>query len=107
MQRKYSGINGSMIEVSKTFVRRGCTDQRAYVDRTSMHIGDGGSFELVDMFCYLGDMLSVDGDADAAVEARVRKGWNKFKQHVSAMSSGTPIAMLERRGHRHCSDFHN
>jgi len=23
------------------------------------------------MFCYLGDMLSVDGDADAAVEARV------------------------------------
>jgi len=24
------------------------------------------------MFCYLGDMLSVDGDDDAAVEARVR-----------------------------------
>ena len=27
-----------------------------------------------------GDILSVDGDADAAVEARVRKGWNKFRQ---------------------------
>ena len=27
--------------------------------------------ELVDNFCYLGDMLSVDGDADAAVEARI------------------------------------
>jgi len=27
--------------------------------------------ELVDKFCYLGDMLSVDGDADAAVEARI------------------------------------
>ena len=26
---------------------------------------------LVDKFCYLGDMLSVDGDADAAVEARI------------------------------------
>ena len=52
VQRKYSGINGSMIEVSKTFVHRGCTYQRASVDRTSMHIGDGGSFELVDMFCY-------------------------------------------------------
>jgi len=25
----------------------------------------------VDKFCYLGDMLSVDGDADAAVEARI------------------------------------
>jgi len=24
-------------------------------------------------------MLSVDGDADAAVEARIRIGWNKFR----------------------------
>jgi len=30
--------------------------------------------ELVDKFCYLGDMLSVDGDEDAAVEARIRIG---------------------------------
>jgi len=28
--------------------------------------------EVVDKFCYLGDMLSVDGDADAAVEARIQ-----------------------------------
>jgi len=38
--------------------------------------------ELVDKFCYLGDMLSADGDADAAVEARIRIGWNKFRQLV-------------------------
>jgi len=25
-------------------------------------------------------MLSVDGDADAAVENRIRIGWNKFRQ---------------------------
>jgi len=36
--------------------------------------------ELVDKFCYLGDMLSVEGDADAAVEARIRTGWNKVRQ---------------------------
>ena len=28
-----------------------------------------------------GDMMSVDGDADAAVEARIRIGWNKFRQY--------------------------
>ena len=33
---------------------------------------------LVVKFCYLGDMLSVDGDADAAVGNRIRIGWNKF-----------------------------
>jgi len=49
----------------------GCTDQLASMDRTSMDIGDVVSLELVDQFCYLGDMLSVDGDADAVFEARV------------------------------------
>ena len=36
-----------------------------------MDIGASAKLELVDKFCYLGDMLSVDGDADAAVEARI------------------------------------
>ena len=39
------------------------------------------------MFCYLGDMLSVDGDADAAVEARIRTGWNKFRQLVPLLTN--------------------
>jgi len=43
--------------------------------------------ELVDKFCYLGDMLSVDGDADAAVETRSRIGWNKFSQLVPLLSN--------------------
>jgi len=57
---------------------RGCTDQTANMDRTSTDIGDSVRMELVDTFCYLVDKLSVDSDADAPVEARVRKGWNKF-----------------------------
>ena len=28
-------------------------------------------YKSMDEFCYLGDMLSVEGDADAAVEARI------------------------------------
>ena len=44
-----------------------------------MDIGASAKLELVDKFSYLGDMLSVDG-ADAAVEARIRIGWNKFRQ---------------------------
>ena len=36
-------------------------------------IGEGASLEwIVDKFCYLGDMFSIDGDADAAMEVRVR-----------------------------------
>jgi len=39
-------------------VIRGCTDQRASVDRTSMDIGDAAGLELVDKFCYMGDMIA-------------------------------------------------
>ena len=51
--------------------------------RTSVDIGGDANLMLVDKFCYLGDMLSVDGDADAAVETRIRTGWNKFRQLVT------------------------
>ena len=32
----------------------------------------------LDKLCYLGDMLSLDGDADASVETRIQIGWSKF-----------------------------
>jgi len=60
-------------------------------------IGDSANLDVVDKFCYLGDMLSVDGDADAAVEARIRIGWNKFRQLVPLLSN-SDISLIRRRG---------
>jgi len=39
--------------------------------------------------------LSVDGDADAAVEARVRIGWNKFRQLVPLLTN-RDISLIRR-----------
>ena len=55
--------------------------------RTSVDIGARAKLELVDKFCYLGDMLSVDGDVDAAVGAGIRIGWNKFRQLVPLLTN--------------------
>jgi len=60
-----------------------------------MDIADGASLQLVDTFYYLGDTLSVDGDADAAVEARVCNGWNKFRQLVPLLTN-QDISLLMR-----------
>ena len=54
---------------------------------TRVDIGASAKLESVDELCYLGDMLSVDGDADAAVEARIRIGWNKFRQLVPLLTN--------------------
>ena len=40
-------------------------------------------------------MLSVDGDADAAVKARIRIGWNKFRQLVPLLTN-RDISLIRR-----------
>jgi len=57
--------------VMKLFICIGCLNPVTRTGCTSVDIGASANLELVDMFCYLGDMLSVDGDTDAAVEVRI------------------------------------
>ena len=75
----YSGIKGSMFKVMKSFTCKGCLNPVTSTGGTSVDL------EVVDKFCYLGDMLSVDGDADAAVDATILVGWNKFMHHCLPM----------------------
>ena len=60
-----------------------------------MDIGASANLEVVDKFSYVGDMLSVDGDADAAVEARIQIGWNKFRQLVPLLTN-RDISLIRR-----------
>jgi len=71
VHRKCSVIKGSMYKVMKTFVCRGCVNPVTNTECVSVDIGVNENLELVDKFCYLGDMLSVYRDADAAVETRI------------------------------------
>ena len=77
----------SMSKVANSFICRGCLNPVTSAGRSSVDIGASAKLELVDKFCYLGDTLSVDGDADAAVEARIRIGWNKFRQLVPLLTN--------------------
>ena len=63
-----------MYKVMKSFIFRGCWKPLISTGRSRVDIGVSANLEVVDKFYYLGDMLSVDGDADAAVEARIRIG---------------------------------
>jgi len=60
-----------MYKVMKIFVCRGCVNPVTGTGCTSVDIGVSANLELVEKFCYLSDMLSVDGDDDAAVETRI------------------------------------
>jgi len=65
-------------------------------------IGASAKLELVDKFRYLGDMLSVDGDADAAVEARIRIGWRKFRQLILLLTNKDVSLIMRGRLYSSC-----
>ena len=95
VHKKCSGIKNSMYKVVKLFICRGCVNPVTGMGCTSVDIGGDANLELVDKFCYLGDILSVDRDADAAVETRIRIRWNKFRQLVSLLTN-TDISLTVR-----------
>jgi len=72
--KKHSGIKGSMYKVVKSFICTGCSNPVISKGHTSVDTGGSPHLQLVDKFWYLGDMLSVDREADAAVEARIQIG---------------------------------
>jgi len=47
-------------------------------------------------------MLSVDGDADAAVEARIRIGWNKSRQLVPLLTNKDMSLIMRGRLYSSC-----
>jgi len=101
VHKKCSGIKGSMYKVMKSFICRGCLNPVISTGHTSVDIGASANLEVVDKFSYVGDMLSVDGDADAAVEARIQIGWNKFRQLVPLLTNRD--ILLIRRGRLYSS----
>ena len=85
-----------MYKVMKSFICRGCLNPVISRGRTSVDIGASANLEVVDKFCYLGDMLSADGATDAAVDARIHIGWNKFRQLVPLLTN-RDISLIRRR----------
>jgi len=102
VQRKCSGIKGSMYKVMNSLVCRGCVNPVTGTGCTSVDIGDNANLELVDKFCYLCDMLSVDRDADAAVETRIQIGWNKFRHLVLLLTNKDISLMVRERLYSSC-----
>jgi len=81
-----------------------CVNPVTSIDHKSIDIGDSANLELVDKFCCLGDMLSVDGDANAAVETRIRIGLNKYRQLVQLIFGALTLLVGWQKGHPACKN---
>ena len=77
-----SGVKGNL-KTDPSFQCKSCisgTKQEKVVKRTEVDMGEDGKMELVERFCYLGDMIGAGGGAEDAVRCRIRCAWGKFNE---------------------------
>ena len=56
----------------------------------------GCNLEVVDKFCYLGDMLDAGGGTESSTVTRVRSGWKKFREILPLLT--TKVISLKVNG---------
>ena len=88
VHKKCSGIQGRL-SADPTFTCKRCTGEARPIDARPIKevtVGDS-SLQVVDSFCYLGDMLSAGGGCELSSVIRVKTAWGKFRQLRSLLTS--------------------
>ena len=79
VHKKCSGIRGRLRN-DGDFECAVCRGENVVRERQERVVLAGESFECVQEFCYLGDVICSGGGADASSVARIRSGWKKFRE---------------------------
>ena len=58
---------------------------------------DGGELEIVDRYCYLGDVLTCESGAGDAARVRIAAAWNKWRE-ISSLLTNKNIPLRNRAG---------
>ena len=79
-----SRVKGSLKKVESSFICRRCKGELIKTRQVNSQVNglhiDGHEYEIVDKFCYLGDMLSQEGGCEHAILKRIQTGWLKFRE---------------------------
>ena len=98
IHKKCSGVKGKL-KADPTFQCKSCvsgTQFERIIEHKEVDMGEDGKIELVEQFCYLGDMIGAGGGAEDAVRCRIRCAWGKFNE-VASMLTKRGLS-LKRKG---------
>ena len=94
VHKKCSGVKGKLKEDLGYRCGKcvGGVRAESCADEQEAVLVDGSSFECVNRFCYLGDMLGAAGGCGEASRTRVRGAWGQFKEFASLLTRrGIPL----------------
>ena len=91
------GRNSILCPACKCWVHAKCSRSKGQLAKASGAVADrnneekvmlaGSNLEVVDKFCYLGEMLDAGGGADSSTVTRVRSGWKKFRELLPLLTT--------------------
>ena len=76
------------------FKCKACLDPQVSDDDYKAVELDGNKYEGVNQFCYLGDMISAGGGAEASTFTHVRFGWKSFRLLLPLLASRVVYMLL-------------
>ena len=93
-----SRVKGSLKNAESFICRRCkgelCETRQVNSQVNGLHI-DGHEYEIVDKLCYLGDMLSQEGDCEHAILKRIQTGWLEFRE-LSGLLIGKGMSLKSK-----------
>ena len=89
VHKKCSGISGSLSSNANFRCSR-CLGTAQPIDGRpclKFKLSEEDVLDVVDNFCYLGDMIDASGGCDASITSRIRAAWGKFRQLLPLLTS--------------------
>ena len=93
--KRCSGLK-SKLAFAINFKFKACLDPQVSDDDYKAFELDGNKYEVVNQFCYSGDMISAGDGAEASIIARVRSGWKSFRVLLPLLAS--QVISLKTKG---------
>ena len=102
VHKKCSGISGSLSAVRDFTCKRCCGLLPRQDDIPNTVTLNGDSLEVVQKFCYLGDMLDAGGGAQSSSITRVQCAWGKFRNLLPLLTSKAVPSKVKGELYRAC-----
>ena len=100
VDRRCSGIKGKL----KNNIGFKCTacvaGQQDEIDERELVLGPDSTLQIVDKFCYLGDVIG--GGAEEASRARIRCAWAKFRELAPILTSRGASLKMKGKIYKTC-----
>ena len=101
LHKRCSGLKGRLT-ITSSFKCHGCLHSPENGNEAhKIKLGDV-DYGRVNKFCYLGDMLSAGGGAEASSITRVRTGWKKFRELLPLLTSRVILHKMKDNIYKAC-----